>query len=304
VHDRTVASRISSGLVPLLGAALACTEPNPLAQEAGADETGEPPGCNDPAACLGLEYVTFSVHGDDVFTTSIPKPPQQETVPIATVRRYENGQSDNLGYAIVWTDNGDSWELEVTTTNAANNSRVEGVAAVIGLGANFDPPEMHELQITTADGCGQLTSTPLDGRFFIDAVERYQPGDAAVFDYSRTANVGDTAAIEYCVTQPDNLEASIGVKLVAFDVPEGALALAAAATLDSGAGAMESFGELGTVSDVLHLVGAHARSEAAAPQLGYQFTCNTAPPYACNYTVADFTDGAVIEVGGAVLAIQ
>jgi hypothetical protein len=307
------ATRSSTGIVLTLAWALACTEPNPYAQESGADEssttgepteTGDPPGCGDPACELGLAFVEFSLMGNDSFTAQIPKPPQQESVPIASVRRYDPGQSETLGFAIEWTDGGDSWDLEVTTTGAANNSRVSGVAMVIGLGEDFSAPELHELAITTADGCGELETSALDGRFFVDTVERYEPGEAAVFEFSRTAEIGETARIEYCVTQPEGLDATLGVKLVAFDVPEGALALAAAATLDSGAGAMESFAELGDVSEVVHLIGAQALSEANEPGLGFTANCNTQAPYACNYTLSGFTSGVAVELGGAVVAIQ
>jgi hypothetical protein len=297
-----------SMIVFVLGSTLACTEPNPFAQEAGGDstagESGDPPGCGDPACELGLEFVEFSLQGDDTFTAELPKPAQQESVPIAAVRRYEPGQSDALGYAIEWTDNGDSWGLEVTTTGAANNSRIAGVAVVIGLGEDFPAPELHALDITTADGCGELESAALEGRFVVDTVERYDPGGNAVFEFSRDAELGETAWVEYCVTQPEGLDATLGIKLVAFDVPEGALAVAAGATLDSSSGEMESFSSLGSVAQVVHLLGAQTLSEADEPSLGFNANCDTSAPYGCNYSLSGFTAGVEVELGGAVLAIQ
>ncbi|HLT38551.1 MAG TPA: hypothetical protein VK034_19825 [Enhygromyxa sp.] len=306
--------RSSIGIMLALGLGLACTEPNPYAQEAGADstetgadstETGDdPPGCGDPACELGLELVTFSLQGDDTFTAQIPKPAEQDTVPIAAIRRYAPGQSETFGFAIDWTDDGDSWGLEVTTSGAAANSRIEGVAVVIGLGEDFPAPELHELEISTADGCGELETDALDGRFFVDTVERYDPGGAEVFEFSRTATVGETAAVEYCVSQPEQLDATLGVKLIAFSVPEGALAVAAGAVLDSGGGANESFGSLGNVDEVVHLIGARALSEASEPALGYAVECSTTPPYECSYDLLGFSGGAAVEVGGAAIAIQ
>jgi hypothetical protein len=67
---------------------------------------------------------------------------------------------------------------------------------------------------------------------------------------------------------------------------------------------MESFAELGPVSEIVHLIGAQALSEAASPGLGYQVNCSSASPYACNYSLSSFNEGAAVELGGAVLAIQ
>lgn len=297
--------RSSIVIVLGLGFGLACTEPNPLAQEAGADETGgDSPGCGDPACELGLEFITFSLQGDDTFTAQIPKPAEQDSVPIAAVRRYAPGQSDSFGFAIDWTDEGDSWGLEITTSGGANNSRIEGVAAVIGLGEDFPAPEMHELEISTQDGCGELETEPLDGRFFVDTVEGYEPGGASVFEFSRTPSVGETATVEYCVTQPELLDASLKVKLIAFDVPVGALAVTGGVMLDSNDTINQSFGSLGNIDRVVHLIGGQALSDASVPGLGYAIECSTAPPYTCDYSLLGFNDGATAEVGGAVLAIQ
>jgi hypothetical protein len=318
-HDHRVSltesRRAWSSVAALVLAALACTEPNPYAQESGADANtgdgdgdgdgdGEPPGCGEPACSLGLARVSFSLQGNDSFSAQIPKPAEQASIPIAAVQRYEPGQSETLGYAIAWTDNGDSWGLEVTTSGAAANSRVAGVAAVIGLGADFPPPELHELEITTADGCGQLSTTALAGRVFVDTVERYEPGEAAVFEFARTASVGETATVEYCVTQPDSLDASLKIKLVAFDLPDGARSAAAAATLSSNASRNQSFTELGTVSELVHLTGAHGLNESSVPSLGYRIDCATQSPYACSYDLVGFKAGAKVEVGGVVLAIR
>lgn len=298
-----------------LGLGLACTEPNPYAQESSDDattgepgetgtETGDPPGCGDPACELGLEVIEFSLQGDDSLTTSIPKPADQVSVPIAAVHRYDPGQSNNFGYAIAWTDEGDSWGLEISVAGAAPNSRLSGVAAVIGLGSDFAAPELHELEVTTSQACAQLETDPLDGRIYIDTVERYEPGDADVFEFSRTENVGETAQIEYCVSQPDDLEGLIKVKLIAFDLPEGALAEQVTAVLDSSNGGMASFGSLGDTTEIVHLLGARALSEASEPGLGYAIDCAAQAPYACSYGLQGFKDGAAVEVGGAVLAIQ
>jgi hypothetical protein len=309
-----------SSIVFVLGLTLACTEKNPYALlETGGDdsttgdpietgnetETGDPPGCGDPACELTLQVVEFTLQGNDTFTAEIPKPAQQESVPIGAVHRYEPGQSETLGYSILWADYGDSWGLEVTTTGAANNSRISGVGVVIGLGADFPAPDMHALDIGGPEGCGNLESTALAGRFWVDTVERYEPGEAAtVFEFSRSVTLGETVDIEYCVTQPDSIDSFFGAKLVVFDVPEGALAVTAEATLDSGSGAMQSFASLGSVDQIVHLLGARTLSEAAAPGLGWQASCNGAPPYTCSYNLSGFSAGASVELAGAVLAIQ
>jgi hypothetical protein len=290
---------------------VACLEPNPHAQDAGnepgdGDTTGEPscaPECN-----LGFELLEFSIQGGSPFTAQIPKPPQAHTVPIAAIHRYAPGQSNELGYAVAWTDNGSSYGLEITITGSHPNSRLAGIAVVLGLGSDFPAPEVHELEVTTEQGCAQISTAALAGRAWFDLVQRYDAGGAAVFDYSRTATVGDAATVEYCVSSPEEIDGevdgAIAVKLIAFDVPEGASVIPVEATIDSGASAGDSFGELGSVAKIAHLLGGRAFSEASQPSLGYLIDCATQAPYACSYEITNFSAGAAIDVGGVVLAIE
>jgi len=250
---------------------------------------------------MDLEFIEFSLQGGDPFTAQIPKPAQANTVPIAVIRRYDPGQSENLGYAMRFTDQGESYELEVRVSGAAPNSRLHGVAMVIGLGAEFPAPEVHELELTTAQPCGEINTAPLEGRVVLEAVQRYEPGDAAVFEFSRD---GGGAHISYCVDQPEQLDGALGVKVIALDLPVGALALESAAVLDSGTKVSDSFAALGQVSKVVHLIGAQTLNETEAPGIGYAISCAQQAPYTCDYELLRFKDGAAVAVGGSVLAIQ
>ena len=315
-------------LVPAFACALAgCLEPNPYLELADTSSTGDPsttgdptgdPGtsdttgdpvgpCPDPDLCLGVEQLEFSLQGNDSFTAELPKPAgAASTAPIASVRRYQPGQSETVGWAVSWTESATSWTVEITVSGAAPNSRVAGVAAVLGFGAGLSAPTVERRTVTTADGCVQLPVTGDDASVVVDAVERYAPGDAAVFEFSRAELVeaGAVTAIEYCVTQPEQLDAELGVTLLRFELGDNGSLAPIATTLADGQAGSDSFTELGQASEVVHLVGARALGEAAAPDLGWSFDCASSAPFACDYALVNASPGVTVEAGGAALAIQ
>jgi hypothetical protein len=287
---------------------LACLEPNPNAVDAGGEtgattnDDGEPEPICDPCD-LGFETITFEA-GTNGFVGQVPKPPQSNTVPLALVREYVAGNSDNLGYAISWADVGNAWELTVELTGAANNSRVRGVAAVLGSNADLT---VETVTVTGADGCLGATIDALDGRTLVDVLERYSPGDDLVLNYARQTNsAGDSVTVDYCVTASDTPEASLAFKLVAFELPpEGVTALEIAdVTLDSGAPQSTSYDQIAAHAEVLHLIGARELDETAATDLGYGIDCSSAAPFGCNFDLRGFSGGARAVVGGVIVAIQ
>jgi hypothetical protein len=289
---------------------LGCLEPNPNVDAGGTaasattgdgDGDGEPPRICDPCD-LGFETTTFQA-GPDGFVGQVPKPPQSSSVPFVLVREYVAGNSSNLGYAVTWAEVGDAWEFTITLTGAANNSRVRGVAAVLG---SNDDLSVETVAVTGADGCLGATIDALDGRAVIDVLERYSPGDDLVLNYAREASsTGDSVTVDYCVTASDTPEASLAFKLVAFDLPEGVTALEIPdVTLDSGTPQSTSYNQFATNAEVLHVLGARELDETAANDLGYTLDCSGAAPFGCNFDLLGFSDGARVVVGGVIVAIQ
>jgi hypothetical protein len=300
-----------SGACALL-LSLACLEPNPNATDTGgetgasaATTNGDGDGDIDPICdpCdLGFETLLFEA-GADGFVGQVPKPPQANSVPLALVREYVPGNSENLGYAITWAESGDSWEITVELTGAANNSRVRGVAAVLGSNSDL---YVETVAVTQADGCLGATVDSLSGRAVVDVLERYSPGDDLVLSYARQATpAGDDMTVDYCVTESDTPEASLAFKVVAFELPEGVSAIEVAdVTLDSGAPQSSSYGQIASYAEVLHLLGTREFDEAAANDLGYGIDCSTSAPFGCNFDLRGFSGGARAVVGGVIVAIQ
>jgi hypothetical protein len=297
---------------------LACLEPNPNAVDAGSetgssaattngdgDSNGDGDGDAGPICdpCdLGFETITFEA-GPSGFVGQVPKPPQSNTVPFALVREYVAGNSENLGYEISWEEVGDAWEITVELSNAAGNSRVRGVAVVLGSTAQ---PTVGTQTVDGDEGCDESTIDALAGRTLIDVLERYDPGDDSVLSYAReTSSGGDSVTVEYCVTESDTLNVSLGFKLVAFDLPEGVSALEVDdVTLDSGAPQSASYDQLPANAEVLHAIGMREFDEAAVTDLGYGIDCSPSAPYDCNFDLRGFNDGARAVVGGVIVAIQ
>jgi hypothetical protein len=293
---------------------LACLEPNPNAVDAGGetdasasmtngdgDGDGEPPPICEPCD-LGFEMVTFEA-GPDGFVGQVPKPPQSNSVPLGLVREYVPGNSSNLGYAISWAEAGDAWEFTVELTGAANNSRVRGVAAVLASNSDLS---VETAAVTGADGCLGATIDGLGGRAVVDVLERYSPGDDLVLNYAReSSSTGDSATVDYCVTASDTPEASLGFKLVAFDLPEGVTALEISdITLDSGAPQSASYDQIASNAEVLHVIGAREFDETAANDLGYGIDCSSSAPFGCSFDLQGYSGGARAVVGGVIVAIQ
>lgn len=291
---------------------LACLEPNPNATDtdsetgaSAATSNGDGDGDIEPICdpCdLGFETLTFQA-GPDGFVGQVPKPPQSNSVPLALVREYVAGNSDNLGYAITWAELDDAWEITVELTGAANNSRVRGVAVV--LGSNSEP-SVETVAVTGADGCVGATIDALDGRALVDVLERYSPGDDLVLSYARQASpTGDGMTVDYCVTESDTPEASLAFKLVAFELPEGVTAIELGdVTLDSGAPKSSSYDQIASHAEVLHIIAAREFDEAAASDLGYAIDCSTSAPFDCGFDLLGFNGGARAVVGGVIVAIQ
>jgi hypothetical protein len=292
-----------------------CLEPNPYAPspdaetgeagEIGDDTTGAPTACPDPDHCLGLAQIEFSIQGNNSFSAEIPKPAGSTTsAPIAAIRRYQPGQSETLAWSVRWTESASSWAVEVTASGGAPNSRIAGVAAVLGFGDALPAPSVHELTVTTTDGCAQLPISA--GELVLDTVEAYAPEGAAVVEFSRTELIaaGEPTAIEYCVSQPEQLDASLRVKLISFDLPDNALAAEVATVLDAQTDGGDSFAAFGEAREVVQLVGARTLTEASSPNLGWRFECAATPPYACTYALVGGSSGVMVEAGGAALAIR
>jgi hypothetical protein len=309
---------------------LACLEPNPYAVDAGSEtgsstgdgdggdgdgdgDQGEGDGDNgdgdgddggllcDPCD-LGFELLDFEA-GPDGFIGEVPKPDHQFTAAFALVREYVPGNSDNLGYAIDWEDLGDAWEIDVELFGAANNSRVRGVAVVLG---SNDEPTVDTTNVDIDEGCDNSTIDGLDGRALIDVLERYQPGDDEVFSFTRQINsAGNSTTIDYCITDSQSNVPSLRFKLVAFELPEGVTVMDMDdVTLDSNAPGSVSFGGFGNNAQVLHAIGVREFDEAAAPDLGYVIDCDEAAPFGCDFELRNFSGGARAVVGGAIVAIQ
>jgi hypothetical protein len=298
------------GLIGVLS--LACLEPNPNAVDAGGETgssmtttNGDGDGDIEPICdpCdLGFETLAFEA-GPDGFVGQVPKPPQSSSVPLALVREYVAGNSENLGYEISWAEVGDAWEITVALTGAANNSRVRGLAVV--LGSNSEP-SVETVAVTQADGCLGATIDALDGRALVDVLERYSPGDDPVLSYAREASPsGDGMTVEYCVTEAATPETSLAFKLVAFELPEGVTAVDVAdITLDSGAPQSSTYGQIAAHAEVLHLLGVREFDEAAVDDLGYAIDCSTSAPFGCSFDLLGFSGGARAVVGGVIVAIQ
>lgn len=254
-------------------------------------ETGMP--C-DPCG-LGFEVLEFEAGPDD-FSAEIPKPDFAHTAPIAFVREYLPGNADELGYAISWTDVGASWQVEVALIDAAPNSRVRGVALVIG---SESPPTIDELDVAA----GECTSVvpPMPTQQLIESVERYDPAGGATLAYDRQAAGGT----QYCVTTSDSPDATIGVRTIALELPEGVLLSAAADTIfDMPGGGELSFSEGDPSWSLAHLVGVRDFDDASASDLGYVVACDSAAaPFPCSFAFDNFSSGARAVLGGHLLGV-
>ena len=151
-----------------------CLEANPYADTGTAGDTSDTNGsadtegttettgeelCDGFACGMGLETHAFSVQGEGPYTRQIPKPPQAHTVPFATVHVYEPGNSDDYGYEISWSESDTSWTLEITTAGGAGNSRLRGVAAVLGLGTDVGEPALQDAELLPP---GRVHLVPVD----------------------------------------------------------------------------------------------------------------------------------------------
>jgi hypothetical protein len=301
-----------------------CLEPNPNADAGGTDELGtsgegtsesgsgesgtseassgetspdtsaETAMPCDPCG-LGFELIEFEAGPDD-FSGEIPKPEFAHTAPIAFVREYLPGNADELGYAITWTDTGASWQVDVALIDASPNSRVRGVAVVIG--------SESELTIDELDvAAGECTSVepPLPAQQLIESVERYDPAGGATLAYDRQAGGGT----QYCVTASDAADAGIGVRTLALEIPDGVLLSAAPDTIFDMAGGGELSFTAGDPSwALLHLVGVRDFDDASASDLGYVVACETAAaPFACSFAFDNFSSGARAVLGGHLLGV-
>lgn len=304
--------------------ATGCLEPNPNAvgetQASGTSDTstsdtstsdtstGDSSETGSGAICdpcgFAFESLAFEVGATE--TISIPKPDRPHTVPFATITNYAPANNANsLGYAMAWTDAGDTYELKLTLTGNTGNTKVGGVAVVLGFSDELGAPEVQEVQVA-ADGCEAVSLDGLGDRVYLDAVERYEPGSATVLNYARTASAG--ASLEYCVTQADAPEASLTYKVVMFSVPEGVVSLdVPEVDLDSGAPVSADYGDLGAdlgAAQLIHLIGARSFDEASEPSLGYQIACSAQSPFGCTYELLRFKAGARVVAGGSIIAIQ
>lgn len=293
--------------------AAACLEPNPNAEEAGDTGGSSDSAATDPTtdttdsggpSCDPCDFLFESVEFDAINseTVSIPKPDLPHTAPFATVTNYAPGNNaDSLGYALTWTDVGDAYELDISLSGASGNSRVSGVALVLGFSEVLGAPEVQEIEVA-ADTCEPVSIDGLGDRVYIDAVERYEPGGATVLSYARSVDAG---SLEYCVTESDAAEASLTYKLVTFALPEEAVALEIPELeLDSDVQQSADYPELGAASQIVHLIGARTFDEGVAPSLGYDFACSAQAPYGCSFELLRFNAGARAVAGGSIIAIQ
>jgi hypothetical protein len=248
---------------------------------------------------FAFNSLSFEVGATETF--SIPKPDQPHTVPFATITNYAPAvNAENLGYAMVWTDVGDAYELEVSLSGVTGNSKVGGVAVVLGFADELGAPEVQEVQVT-ADNCGSVSLADLGDRVMLDAVERYEPGAATQLSYARTAG----ASLEYCVTGADAPEASLAYKVVMISLPEGVVSLEVPElVLSSNMGMSADYSQLGTATQIVHLIGARSFDEGSEPSLGYQFICSAQSPFGCDYDLIRFKTGAQVVAGGSIIAIQ
>jgi hypothetical protein len=303
----------------------ACLEPNPNAMDAGdtgttgadagtttgtmtsgTETTGTDTGqaiC-DPCG-LAFESVEFEANADG-FSGLVPKPALAHSAPIALVTDYAPGSSESLGYTITWADAGDAWEFDVAVTGAANNSHVGGIAAVIATSEELGPPEVQEVSLTAADMCGSALIEGLGGRAVADAVERYEPGTDLELSFVREASPGsDSFGLDYCITASDTPEAALSFKVIAFATPEGVSVIEIPeVVMNSAAPQSVDYDQFDPGAQVLHLVGAQAFDEAAAPNLGYTISCSATAPWGCGYDLSGFKAGAAVVAGGVIIGIQ
>ena len=304
-------------LVPLLALAslgLACLEPNPNA-DAGSDSVGtdsvgttadttttdtttETTGPSCEACDFAFEAIDFETKAGS-FVDTIPKPDQPFTVPIAVIRLYDPGNGDDLGYEVSWSDQGAAWQLSVQLIGGGGNAKVGGVAAVFGVA---EEPEVQEIDLSVADMCASINVADLGGRWLVDAVERYDPG-GAVLSYARTQTVvGPGADIEYCLAGP-NADATLHARVVALPTSIDATIVELAGIELDGSSAGADFPEIAAGAAVVHLVAAQAYDDEQAPDLAYDFSCNGAAPFACNFSLQNFSAGASAVAGGVVVAV-
>lgn len=256
------------------------------------DETGMP--C-DPCG-LGFEVLEFEAGPDD-FVGEVPKPDFAHTAPIAFVREYLPGNADELGYAITWTDAGASWQVEVALLDAAPNSRVRGVALVLG---SDEAPTIHELEAGMGE-CAGAPFEPANDRRMFESVERYDPAGGAVLAFAK--QFSDT--LDYCVTAADSPEATIGAKLVELTIPPGVVVAGTPdVVLDMATGGSAYFSEGDPTWAMIHLVGLREFDDQAASDLGYTIACSTGSmPFPCDFEFDGFSAGARAVLGGDLLAI-
>jgi hypothetical protein len=292
-------------------AATGCLEPNPNAIGGTETSTGDSGGTEEGGGALcdpcefAFESLSFDVNATQ--TLSIPKPDRPHTVPFATITKYAPGNNaDSVGYAMAWTDVGDAYELELTLTGGSANTKVGGVAVVLGFSDELGAPEVQEVQVA-ADACGAASLSGLDGRVYLDAVERYEPGPATVLSYERTVG-GDS--LEYCITQADAPEASLTYKVVMFSLPDEHVVSVEVPELELDTvtpriAEYDDLGvDLGAATQIVHLIGARSFDEGSEPALGYSFTCTAQSPFGCVYELLRFKAGARVVAGGSIIAIQ
>lgn len=290
----------------------ACLEPNPNAIDAGLDEDSgdvdetsdegttdssesETGGSCDPCS-LGFEIVDFDATGDG-FSAEVPKPAFANTTPLALIRRYRPGNADALGYAIAWTETDSAWTIDVQMFDAAPNSRLEGLAVVIG---SDEPATVELLEPTTTD-CATAILDATDA-LILQSVEAYQPNAGEVLDF--TGSGDGSGDLEWCITEATDAGASMRVRAIAVPFAAPVVAeLADPVTVDNGAGGSASFDALPADSEVLQAIGLRRFEESASPDLGYAIACQATAPYTCQIDAESFSGGAEFEVAGAAIAI-
>ena len=289
----------------------ACLEPNPNALDAGdgevetsdasagsSDTNADTGGCTD--CDFAMESVEFDVNNSDTIT--IPKPDMPHTAPIAAVSRYAPAKgATTMGYTLSFSDAGDAYELSIELNGDSGNSRVEGVAVVIGLSDALGAPQIEDLEIP-ADGCASSSVAASGDTILLDVISSYEPADGDDLSYARTVSGG---APEYCVTRASEGAATLGVRLISFPAPAGATIFTTPDTvLDADNAEDVDYPEVGASSQIAYLIGARAYDEELAEDLGYRADCQPDPPYGCHYDVSEFEDGASVSMGGTLLAVE
>ena len=290
----------------------ACLEPNPNLTEGGsetagttnetgseAESEGQPEPC-DPCE-LAFSTATFDA-GPDGTTVEIPKPDQPNTAAIALVQVYEPGGAAALGYAIEWEESGDAYTLSLSLTDANDDSRVAGLAVVVGSASAIDSQTFD----ADASNCGSQ-QVEADNRVLVHAVETYNPDSGDVASYSGTREAGNGEdTIEYCFDNADSEGASLQVRVLSFEAGEGPVVETRDAIPVSGNGTeLTEFSSLPSSAEVVHLLAVTAYDEGNnASDLGYGLDCDPSQaPYGCELSLIDFGGGAQVIAAGAAVGI-